>query len=67
MSRTFRIYNRIVKKAHRYYVGIDSFMRGLAYHPYRVLHMICKDPDMDQKHMRKVRKQEFMRALREEV
>ena len=67
MSRTRRIYNRIVKKAHRYYVGIDSFMHGLAYHPYRALNMIFKDPGMDQKYQRKVRKEEFMRALNEEL
>ena len=67
MSRTLRIYNRIVKKAHRYYVGVDSFMRGLAYHPYRALHMNPKDSCMDQKRQRKVRKEEFTHALDMEV
>lgn len=67
MSRTRRIYNRIVKKAQRCYVGINSFMHGLAYHPYRVLNMIFKDPSRDQRHQRKVRKQEFMHALDMEV
>lgn len=75
MSRTRRIYNRIVKKAHRYYVGIDSFIKsiheyGLAYHPYRVLCMghcnFCRGSKLDQKYQRKIRKREFMRALNEE-
>ena len=76
MSHTYRIYNRIVKKAHRYNTEIDSFIRsiheyGLAYHPYRVLCMghceSCRNPNLDQKKIGKERKQEFMRALVEEV
>ena len=72
MSRTRRIYNKIVKKAHRYNVVFHNFTNsiheyGLAYHPYRALCMgycdSCKDPNLDQKHQRKIRKQEFMRAL----
>lgn len=76
MSRTLRIYNKIVKKAHRYNVVFHNFTNsiheyGLAYHPYRVLCMghceSCRNPNLDQKKIRKERKQEFMRALVEEV
>jgi len=76
MSHTIRIYNRIVKKAHRYNVALHSFTNsiheyGLAYHPYRVLCMghcdFCRDSNLDQKKIRKERKQEFMRALNEEL
>jgi len=63
MSRTLRIYNKIVKKAHRYYLDCGKFMSGFVYHPYKVLCMIHKDPNLDQKHQRKIRKREFMRAL----
>lgn len=76
MSHTFRIYNKIVKKAHRYNVVFHNFTNsiheyGLAYHPYRVLCMghceSCRNPNLDQKKMRKERKQEFMRTLNEEL
>lgn len=76
MSHTFRIYNRIVKKAHRYNTALHEFTNsiheyGLAYHPYRALCMghcgFCKDSNLDQKHQRKIRKQEFMRALNMEL
>ena len=76
MSHTFRIYNKIVKKAHRYNVVFHNFTNsiheyGLAYHPYRVLCMghceSCRNPNLDQKKMRKERKQEFVRSLNEEL
>ena len=76
MSHTYRIYNRIVKKAHRYNVAFHNFTNsiheyGLAYHPYRALCMghcgFCRNPELDQKQQRKERKQEFMRALNEEL
>ncbi|MFA5745763.1 MAG: hypothetical protein WCX79_00890 [Candidatus Paceibacterota bacterium] len=74
MSRTLRIYNRIIKKAHRYTLGLfDRAVHkyGFAFHPYRALCMghcgSCKNPELDQKHQRKIRKQEFRRALSMEL
>lgn len=70
MSRTRRIYNKIVKKAHRYTTELfDCAVHtyGFVFHPYRALNMIFKDPTLDQKHQRKVRKQEFMREMKMEV
>jgi len=74
MSRTRRIYNRIVKKAHRYsaeFYNHTIHTYGFIFHPYRALCMghcgFCRNPEFDQKHQRKVRKQEFMRALEMEL
>jgi len=76
MSHTRRIYNKIVKKAHRYNVAFHNFTNsiheyGLAYHPYRALCMshcgFCRNQELDQKQQRKERKREFLRALNEEL
>jgi hypothetical protein len=74
MSRTRRIYNRIVKKAHRYTILLSDravHRYGFVFHPYRALCMghcgSCRDPNLDQKHQRKARRQEFMRALNMEL